>query len=270
MKAILLTLFFLTFHLFASDTLVFGAIATVNPEIMKKKLTPLMKEIEKATNKHLIFKTGYDYTDTIKKFADGTFDIGYIGPAPYIKVKNINKNALILLAGIKNSQKSPFRSVIFSKKGSKYRTYNDLKNQDFAFGSPNSTLSYYVPKYMLQKENIAQEIKRFRFMGRHDKVAQYVIMGRYAAGAVKQSVANKYAKYIQVIATSKPLVGFAIVASTKLDPKTIKKLQHLFENFHNIKALKQIKKSAIGFEKRKDSQYDRLRKIMQEVDSKHK
>jgi len=266
MKAILVTLFFLGTKLFASQTLVFGAISTVNPTIMEKKLTPLMKEIEKATHKHVIFKTGYNYADTIKKFANGTFDIGYIGPAPYIKVNNINKNALVLLAGIKNSPKSPFRSVIFSKKGSKFHTYNDLKNQDFAFGSPNSTLSYYVPKYMLQKENITQDIKRFRFMGRHDKVAQYVIMGRYAAGAIKQSIANKYAKYIQIIDTSKPIIGFAIVANKKLDAQTLEQLQYLFNNFTNIKALKSIKKSAIGFEKREDSQYDELRKIMKEVD----
>ena len=45
----------------------------------------IMKEIEKACGKKLVFKTGYDYSDTINKFADGTFDIGIIGPAPYIK-----------------------------------------------------------------------------------------------------------------------------------------------------------------------------------------
>ena len=233
---------------------------------MQKKLTPLMKEIEKTTHKRVVFQTGYNYADTINKFADGTFDIGYIGPVPYIKVKNQNKDALVLLAGIKNSKKSPFRSVIISKKGSKYLKYKDLKNTNFAFGSPNSTLSYYVPKYMLEKEKIDKDINRYYFMGRHDKVAQYVIMGRYAAGAVKQSVATKYAKYLQVIATSEPFVGFAIIANKKLDPKILKKLQHLFQNFHNIAALKKIKKSAIGFEERKDSQYNKLREIMKKVD----
>lgn len=226
-----------------------------------------MKKIEKATNAKLIFQTGYDYTDMINKFADGTFDIGLIGPAPYVKVQNINPNALVILVGIKNSKNNPFRSVIVSKKGSKFIKYSDLKNTKFAFGSPNSTLSYYVPRYMLENSNTMKKIKRYNFLGRHDKVAQYVIMGKFAAGAIKQSIANKYSKYLQVIATSEAMPGFMIVANKKLDKKLMLKIKNLLLNLKDISALKKIKKTAIGFEKREDSQYNKLREIMKEVET---
>ena len=226
-----------------------------------------MKEIEKTIDKELVFQTGYDYSDTINKFADGTFDIGLIGPAPYIKVENINPDALVILAGIKNSKQDPFRSVIVSKKGSKFINYSDLKNTKFAFGSPNSTLSYYVPRYMLESSNTMKYIKRYDFLGRHDKVAQYVIMGKFAAGAIKQSVANKYSKYLQVIATSDAMPGFIIVANKKLNKNLILKIKNLLLNFKNVSALKKIKKTAMGFEIREDKDYDKLRKIMREVET---
>jgi phosphonate transport system substrate-binding protein len=267
MKALVLTLLIITSQLIASQKLVFGAISTIEPHLMQVKLEPLMKEIEKACGKKLVFKTGYDYSDTINKFADGTFDIGLIGPAPYIKTQNINPNALIILAGIKNSNENPFRSVIVSKKGSKFKKYTDLKDTNFAFGSPNSTLSYYVPRYMLENSQTINKIKRYHFLGRHDRVAKYVIMGKFAAGAIKQSIANKYSKYLQVIATSEAIPGFMIVANKKLDKKLILKIQNLLLNFKNISAIKKIKKTATGFEARKDKDYDKLRKIMKEVDA---
>jgi phosphonate transport system substrate-binding protein len=254
-------------ELMASQKLVFGTISTIEPHLMEKKLKPLMQEIEKATNAKLLFQTGYDYSDTINKFADGTFDIGLIGPAPYIKVQNINPDALVILAGIKNSKQNPFRSVIVSKKGSKFIKYADLKNTKFAFGSPNSTLSYYIPRYMLENSNTMKEIRRYNFLGRHDKVAQYVIMGKFAAGAIKQSVANKYSKYLQIIATSDAMPGFIIVANKKLDKNLTLKIKNLLLNFKNISTLKKIKKTAMGFEVREDKDYNRLRYIMKEVET---
>ncbi len=249
------------------DTLIFGAIATIEPHLMEKKLTPLMHKIEKATGKKVVFQTGYDYDDTINKFANATFDIGYIGPIPYIKAVLKNPKGLRILAGIKNSQKKPFRSVIISKKDSRFKTLQDLKDSRFAFGSPNSTLSYYVPKYMLYKADMLNQLRTYHFLGRHDKVAQYVIMGKYDAGALKQSVATKYAKYIQVIATSKAYPGFMIVANSSMDKELVEKIRAVLFNPKNATILKSVKKSAIGFEKRKDSDYNELRKIMKVIES---
>jgi phosphonate transport system substrate-binding protein len=263
MKLLFLT-FILSIKLFAIESLQFGVISTVEPSIMKKRVTPLIQAIEKEIGVKIIFQTGYDYSDTINKFADGSFDIGLIGPAPYIKASQIMPDSLEILAGIKNSKKDPFRSVIISKKGSQFLHYKDLEGETFAFGSPNSTLSYYVPKYMLCNANTLQKLQKYNFLGRHDKVAQYVIMGKFAAGAIKQSVANKYAKYLQVIDISEDMPGFMIVANKHLEKKTREKIKHFLLNMKDLSALKKIKKTAIGFEPRYDYQYNTLRKIMQD------
>ena len=267
MKAIILILILTAMELVASQKLVFGVISTIEPVLMKEKTQPLIEELEKITNKKIVFQTGYNYEDTINKFANGTFDLGLIGPAPYIKAKKIDPNRLEILVGIKNSKQKPFRSVIVSKKGSNIITYKDLKGKRFAFGSPNSTLSYFVPKYMLLHANMFEKIKEYHFLGRHDRVAQYVIMGKFSAGAIKQSIATKYEKYLQVIAVSEEIPGFMIVANKKMDKKLIDRIRRFLLDMKDISSLKKIKKSAIGFEPRYDKDYVKLRMIMKEVET---
>jgi phosphonate transport system substrate-binding protein len=267
MKALISILLLTTLNLMSSDKLVFGAISTVEPELMKKHLTPFMDYIQKTTGKKVVFKTGYNYQDTIEKLAKQEFDFGYIGPAPYIKAKDINPDSINILAKLKNSPDSPFNSVIISKKGSNIKTLENLNGKNFAFGSPRSTLSYYVPMDILIKSNIVNNLKQYNFLGRHDKVAQYVIMGRYSAGAVKNSIAKMYSKYIQVVKTSKPLSDFVIVSSSSLDKKVSKKIKDALLKLKDKKILSSLKGSAIGFEEARDSDYDDLREIINRVES---
>ncbi|WP_294965579.1 phosphate/phosphite/phosphonate ABC transporter substrate-binding protein, partial [Sulfurimonas sp.] len=265
MKLITCIFIILALNLGASEKLIFGAISTIEPKLMKEKLLPIIKYLEESTGREIEFQTGYNYVDTINKFANGTFDFGYIGPSPYIKTKIINKDAINIILGLKNSNNNPFKSVLTSKKDSSIEGLKDIKNHSFAFGSPESTLSYFVPMDMLIRANVIKKIKKYDFLGRHDKVAQYVIMGRYDAGAVKQSIAQKYSKYLQVIAKSNSLPDFLIVSGSSLDKKLVKKIKNALLNLKDKKILGSLKKSAIGFEERKNSDYDELRGIMKRV-----
>ena len=266
MKAVLFILIISLSHLIASDKLVFGAISTVEPDLMEKKLLPIMNYLEEVTGKRVVFQTGYNYTDAINKFADGTFDIGYIGPAPYLKTKTINPDSINIVAGLKNADNKPFQSVIISKKGSSILKLSDIKNHRFAFGSPQSTLSHFVPMNMLINANIIKNIERYDFLGRHDKVAQYVIMGKYDAGAVKKSVAEKYSKYLQIIAKSKPLSDFMIVVKASLDKQLVRQIKDALIDLKDPKILHSLKISAVGFQERIDSDYDDLRVIIENVE----
>ncbi len=267
MKLIIFTLIFSFYQALASDKLIFGAISTIEPDLMEKKLFPIINYLEMATGKKIEFQTGYNYTDTINKFADGTFDIGYIGPAPYLKTKKINPNSIEIIAGLVNTEDKPFQSVLISKKGSSIQKINDIKNHRFAFGSPKSTLSYFVPMDMLIKSKVIKKVERYDFLGRHDKVAQYVIMGKYDAGAVKKSIADKYSKYLQVVAQSQALPDFIIVSNKSLEKEIVKKIKNALLNLRDTEILKSLKKSALKFEEREDNDYDNLRLIMNNVNN---
>ena len=266
MKRILTILFMLILPAFASDKLIFGVISTIEPELMQEKLTPLIRYLKRTTGKEIEFKTGYNYDDTINRFANKEFDIGYIGPVPYIKAKSINKDSINILASIENSVKRPFQSVIISKKGSSIVKLNDIKNHKIAFGSPQSTLSYYVPMDMLIRADIIKKVEKYDFLGRHDKVAQYVIMGKYDVGAVKSELAFKYSKYLQIIKKSKPIPDFMIVASSSLDEKITKQIQNALLKLKDKKILHSLKESALGFKKSSDCDYNELRSIVKRVE----
>ena len=265
MKALFIVILLLMTHIQASERLIFGAISTVDPKIVKKNMTPLLEYLEEVTGREIEFQTGYDYYSTIEKFVDGTFDFGYIGPAPYLRAKEIDSDALSICAGLQNKSGDYFHSVIVSKKASNIVRIKDLKDARFAFGSPVSTLSYYVPMQMLIDSKVIDEIHHYDFLGRHDRVAQYVIMGKYDAGAIKESVALKYASYLQIIAQSEDIPDFMIVISNKMDKALALKIQKALYNLKDPKILHSIKSSATGFGSRQDSDYDNLRHIMLKV-----
>ncbi|MEA1981934.1 MAG: phosphate/phosphite/phosphonate ABC transporter substrate-binding protein [Campylobacterota bacterium] len=250
--------------LLVADTLSFGVISPIDVNIMQKKISPLIKYLEKETGHKINFHSGRDYEDTIEKFSDSTYHLGYIGPAPYILATNKNKN-LNILAGISSSKQGTSQSEIIVKKGSSLKSLDQLEGKVMAYGSPYSTLSYFLPKYMLSQKKIDTKLKNEHFLGGHDRVAEYIIMGRYDAGAVKSSVASAYSKYIDVIASSEQIHDFSVVANKELDQKIQDDIQKALYRLKDKSVLQSINKSATGFTQRVDSDYDNLRVIMEKV-----
>ncbi|MEA1956485.1 MAG: phosphate/phosphite/phosphonate ABC transporter substrate-binding protein [Campylobacterota bacterium] len=248
-----------------SDSLSFGAISTVNKTVMEKKLTPLIKYISNTISKDLKFKTGFDYADTIEQFRNSNYDLGFIGPSPFIIATHNIKGKLKIIAGLNNKHYGQFRSVIIVRKDSKIEKLSDLKGKSFAFGSPQSTLSYYMPMNILQKNNIDKELIKYDFLGKHDRIAKYIIMGKYDAGGIKASVAKKYSKYLKIIYMSELVPDFIIVASAKMPDNIIKKIQKALLKPEASKIAQSIKPSATGFRLREYKDYDHLKKIMIEI-----
>jgi len=232
---------------------------------MQKKMAPLIAYLEKRTGREIRFATGYDYSDTIRKFVDGTFNLGYIGPAPYIETNEKRPGFLVIAAGLQSEAHDAFRSVIVSRKDSDITGLEALKGKRFAFGSPHSTLSYYVPMEMLIRSGMAERLERYDFLGRHDRVAEYVIMGKYDAGAIKHSVANKFAPYLQVVAMSEAFPDFLIVCNTHMPSELRETITRALLELKDPEVLHAIKKSAVGFISRSPEDYEALHDVMKHV-----
>jgi len=265
MKTVILLLVIKSFLI--AQTLSFGAISTVDKSVMKKKLSPLIRYISQTISKDLKFETGFDYADTIEKFRDGTYDFGFIGPSPFVIATQKSKNRLKIIAGLNNEHNGDFCGAIIVRKNSMIHNLSDLKGKTFAFGSPKSTLSYFMPMDLLQKNSLDHKISHFVFLGKHDRVAKYVIMGKYDAGSIKESVAKKYSKYVRIIQKTEGVPDFIIVASSKIPDSVVKKIQDALLKPEAIKIAKAIKASATGFRLRTYSDYDALKKVMLKVNA---
>lgn len=250
----------------AEESLVFGAIATVKPEIVREHFRPLLEYLSRELGREVRFATGRDYDDTIARFLDGTFDFGYIGPSPYILATRRDPGALRVIAGIESHGRPTFRAAIVTRRGSPVNSLEDLRGRSFAFGSRRSTLSYYLPYYMLYIRGILGTLRHYDLLGRHDIVAKNVIMGLYDAGGIKESVARTYAGYLKTIAQSEPVTDFAIVVHRSMDPALVEKIRRILLDLDDPRILQAIKKEMSGFGPRTDRDYDRLREIMKIVD----
>jgi phosphonate transport system substrate-binding protein len=270
MKKILLLTVLMAVSLFAKDTLVFGAITTQKVTKVKKQLDPFIQYLEKETGKKIVFKTGKDYADTIAKFNDGTFDFGYIGPSPYI-IATKKEHNLNILAGIETNNKPYFYGVIIAnKKDDSVNSVKDLSGKSFAFGSRKSTLSFYMPAHTLMNEGVVDKLSKTDFLGKHDKVALAIIQGKFAAGGVKEAVANKYLSKLKIISKSEPVYDFMMVSHKTMDKALQKKIKSALLKLKDKNILGSIKKGTTGFIETSDDNYKSLKKTMHEVDSKFK
>jgi phosphonate transport system substrate-binding protein len=251
--------------------LVFGAIAVGKVSKVRQSLQPLMSYLEKKTGATITFETGKDYPDTIEQFQSGYFDFGYIGPSPYVIATSGEKGRAVfnIIAGLETKHKPFFHAVIIAAKNNDaINSLQDLKGKSFAFGSRQSTLSCYMPCKMLMDAGIFDTLSKHDFLGKHDKVAQYVAMGGFDAGGIKEAVAQKNLDKIKVIATSEPVYDFLLVAHHTMDRGQYDVIKAAVLELKDPAVLDRIKKGVTAFIETSDARYDNLRSTMATVDQK--
>lgn len=251
--------------LLAADPLIFGAITTVKPSIVKAQFDPLLTHLQRELNVTIRFDSEPTYALSIRRFIDGGYDFGWIGPSPYVTATREEPEALRLVATLRKHHGTHFYGVIVVRRDSNIVSLQDLKGGRFAFGSPNSTLSYFVPRYMLKKAAVFDTLADKSFLGRHDRVVKHIIMGKSDAGGVKASVAETYTKFVRIIAQSEPLPNFAIVCTRRCSVQHCKQIKKILYAIDDPAILTAIHPDAERFVPRSDAEYTRLRRIMAEV-----
>jgi phosphonate transport system substrate-binding protein len=255
----------------AKDQLTFGAIAINKVSEVRESLAPFMQYLESEVGAKIVFETGKDYKDTIDKFQSGAFDFGYIGPSPYIIATSGAEGSGVfqVIAGIETDNKPYFHgAIVAAKDNAQINSLSDLEGKKFAFGSRQSTLSCYMPCKMLMDAGVFDQLAKYEYLGKHDKVVRDVAMGAFDAGAIQESEANKSLDQIKIIAKSEPVYDFLIVAHKNMDPAQVEKIRAAVLKLKDPAILNSIKKGATGFVETKDGNYDSLRRIMAEVDKK--
>ena len=235
---------------------------------ISKSFSPLVKYLSNKTNRPFELKISKDYQTHIDLIGKDQVHIAYMGPASYVKLVDIYGNKR-LLTRLEVSGSPTFQGMIITRQDSEITTLNMLKNKRFAFGSPSSTMSHLVPRYMLHDAEIPlTKLQHYAFLGNHINVALGVLAGNYDAGAVKESVFYKYEKKgLKVLASTPPLSEHLFVVSNNMDKKLVNKLRKLMLEL-NLKTegpdvLRSIKKTTTALVSVQDNDYHNLREIME-------
>ncbi len=182
-----------------AKTISFGVYNSDKPTAMLRKFQPIMEYLQKqiemrGMSEVIKFKIYPSYSKAIDALVSGDCDFTRFGPASYIFAKTQNKGVRLLVMEHKNQQRR-FDGVFITQKNSSIESISELKGRTFAFGSELSTIGRYLSQAELAKAGInADDLKRYNYLGRHDKVALVVSVGNYDVGVVKENTYKKLAK----------------------------------------------------------------------------
>ena len=250
-------------------TLTFGVYTSDKPSEMFKKFKPMLRYIEDeiATRiedapqiKLVIYKT---YELALRAFINDEVDFVRFGPASYVIAKDRNPDVR-LLAIEENKGKRRFNGIICVREDSPFGSLADLRGKSFAFGDENSTIGRYLSQAELVEAGVtSNDLEKFDYLGRHDKVVAAVLHGKYDAGAAKESTFAKYKeKGLRELKAfdnvTKPWVARGGIAENQFIA-----LQDVLLKTTNPDILKTFSKSLSGFAPCKDSEYDFVREGME-------
>lgn len=252
----------------AADSYVFGVHPFKNPAELGKMFKPLRDYLGAELGAEISFRSAKDYDAAKQALINGEIDISYLGPSLFAMVNNEHPGKIRIAAVVLSKGTPSFKGVIVARQDSPISTLADLKGKNFAFGDRESTLSCYMPAYMLMTAGIFDGIT-YKFVGSHDNVALGVLNKAFDAGGMQPSVAQTYLdKGLKIVAESEPVPEHVIVVGSKVDDATFEKISQALINVTNPEVYTAIGKSLTGFAAIDPAEYAKLYEIMKQVDAK--
>lgn len=262
---ILLLLFFLPCNISASDeaSLTFQVHPYLPASELLDRFAPLTKYLSEKTKTKIVCNISKNYTDHIDMVGQDKVDFAFMGPASYI-IMTQKYGLKHVLSRLEVNGTPLFQGVIVTRKNSSIRTLKDLAGKSFAFGDPNSTMSYIVPLSMLHEAGIRKDaLARHNFLSSHQNVALGVLIGDFDAGAVKEEVFYEYKKRgLKDLAWTPKISEHVFVTRSTLPSETVNSLRNALLTLTDKSILSSIKGGVTALVPADDSDYDNLRSIM--------
>ncbi|GAB4542050.1 MAG: phosphate/phosphite/phosphonate ABC transporter substrate-binding protein [Thermodesulfovibrionia bacterium] len=242
-----------------------------NPRIAYEKYQPLIDYLNEVTGLKIELILKKSYEETIEGLGNGEIDIALLTPLPYLEA-HAHHGAISLLKHLTDRSEPFYRSAIITRKESPIENLSQLKGKSFAFASTMSTSGNLIPRYMLAEAGIhLKDLREYKNFDYHDTVVKWVLKGKYDAGAVRETVAKKYAPFgLKMIALSEPIPTGPLVVRKGVSPKVMNLIKDAFLRLSisdkGKKILKMLDPDLMGgFIEAHDSDYEGIRKKINDV-----
>ena len=267
--AMLLVLFFSHVSMVqaSSEPIIVGVHPYLQPSVLIQRFEPLAKYLQDNLKQPVRIRVSTSYEDHIQAFALGEIDLGFFGPASFIKLTN-GKQRYRPLGRLSFGGKDTIRGAIVVRQDSPFRSLSDLAGRRFAFGDPNSTLSNLVPRKMLHDAGIGlNDLGNYSNLKNHHNVALAVLFGKYDAGSVKAEVFQEFeSRGLRALQWSPEIPTHLFVAGPRLSDKQSRWLAQLMQNLNGSEQasniLSPIKKGTTGIIPVKANEYEPLRRLI--------
>jgi phosphonate transport system substrate-binding protein len=154
---------------------------------------PVLDLLGKSVDKKIEFYMPTSYASVIEALLGKWVDVAVLGPESYILARNKDKS--IEVFGTYSRKKNGiqeagpgYKSVLITKKGSKFNSIESLKGSVLALVDPASTSGALIPEHVFPRENktppLKQYFSRVVFSGGHDLSTLSVMEGKVDAAFV--------------------------------------------------------------------------------------
>jgi len=235
-----------------------------------KRFSPLADHLSRELGRPVQISIADSYESHINAIGRGKADIGFMGPASFVKLTS-RFGRVPLLAAFETKGSRTFRGVIVVRKDSPIKTLSQLRGKKFAFGDVNSTMGHLVPRYMLLKAGVdVKNLAKYDFLTNHDNIAMSVLSGNVDAGALKKDIYDDYAQQgLSILATSGPMPDHIFVTRAGLSEDLVRKVSGILLSLKDTEEGRQvlvsIQKDLTALVPVKNADYDSLRKLLDQL-----
>jgi phosphonate transport system substrate-binding protein len=249
----------------------FGVIPRDNPRIAYEKYQPIIDYLSETTPYTFDLVLKKSYAHTVSALGEGDIDIAFLSPLTYLHAY-ADFRATPVLKSITDKGIPFYRSVIVARLNSTLERLADLEGKEFAFAALQSTSGNLIPRFLLADEGIhISELAGYQHFSYHDTVVKWVLKGRYDAGAVRDSVAERYLPLgLKILSTSEPIPTGPIVSGPAASPEVIEAIRDALMLLNKTEAGQRLLKRLDpefrgGFVPATDADYDNIRQMVNGV-----
>ncbi len=254
----------------AQDQLVLGLPSYLSTTELYQHFGPLADHLSRKLNIPVKIRSESDYGDNLMNLKNGDVDIAFLGPASYVLYTR-RFGTVPLLAAFESNGSKTFRGFIVVRKDSAIMRLSQLKGKKVAFSDRKSTMGHIVPRYLMLQAGIdMQQLGGHRFLDNQENVALGVMSGAFDAGAVRESIYQRYAgEGLRAIAASEPMPDHLFVARAGLPKATVSRISDILLSLRDSDEgrwiLSLIQKDLTALVPVSDADYDPLRKIIERL-----
>ncbi|MBC8425456.1 PhnD/SsuA/transferrin family substrate-binding protein [bacterium] len=254
------------------EPIAFGVVSRYTPRKIYRGYQPIMDYLSEATGRTFVLRLSDSYAQTVQQLVDGEVAFASLGNYTYIHA-HAEHGIRGLVVPLNDEGRPFFHSVVVVRDDSRLESLSDLSGRDFAFTSPSS-MSYWMALHLLRGADLDRDdLGTVANFSHHETVAEKVLRGEFAAGAIKDIVARQYdALGLRILTVSPPIPAVPIAVRPDLDPELMRSVLDALLALDPTRPADAARLTSWdpefshGFAVARDEDYDTMRRILKALE----
>lgn len=239
-----------------------------NPAMLHASFTPLAHSLAAATGREVRLSLSPNYSSLIRRVGEEEADIAFVGPSPYVKIRD-KFGTIELLARLNMKDQVNDKVVIITRTDRGINSLADLAGRSFAFGDYQSFGSHFMSRAILAEHGVPPaRLASYDYVGSHDNVVLSVLHGDFMAGGLRLDIFNLHNNpALKIIYGPVQIPPHAIVCRASLPTAIKQRLRSHLLALRDPKILAAVYPTLESFEPVSDRDFDPARRVINYIES---